>query len=81
MCLSLNVMYVGLTQKGMLGESGDVLPESGSEVPLYFASGGMNCCAIFFFPSVAAAHCSRSNGTMVMIIIITIENRLANAVA
>lgn len=74
------MIYVGLTQKGVLGESWDVLPESGSEVPLYFASGGMNCCVIFFF-SVAAAHCSRSNGTMVVIIIITIENRLANAVA
>lgn len=79
MCLSLNVIYVGLTQKGMLGESWDVLPESGSEVSLYFASGGMNCCVIFF--SVSAAHCSRSNGTMMMIIIITIEKRLANAVA
>lgn len=47
MRLSLNAIYVGLTQKGVQGESWDVLPESSTEVPVHFASGGMNCCVFF----------------------------------
>lgn len=45
--LSLNAIYIGLTQKGVPGESWDVLPESSTEVPVHFASGGMNCCVFF----------------------------------
>lgn len=69
---SPNAIYVGLPPKGVLGDSWDVLSESGTEVSVYFASGGMNC---FVFFSDTAAHCSRSNGTM-MIIIITIERKM-----
>lgn len=69
---SPNAIYVGLTPKGVLGDSWDVLSESGTEVSVYFASGGMNCCVFF---SDAAALCSRSNGTM-MIIIITMERKM-----
>ena len=54
---SPNAIYVGLPPKGVLGDSWDVLSESGTEVSVYFASGGMNC---FVFFSDTAAHCSRS---------------------